>query len=197
LTVLERPAVVAVAGPNGAGKSTVAPLLLRETLYVTEFVNADTIARGLSGFDPQGAALAAGRIMVHRLRDLARRRVSFAFETTLASRSFVPWLRGLIGRATRFTFFSCGCRAWNWPSVAWRTASGWEDRACRRRRRHHAGLRNFFRLYRPLATTWRVYDNSVRPLPVLVASGRGRETTHVAVPPTWEGIYREHADECY
>jgi predicted ABC-type ATPase len=63
------------------------------------------------------------------------------------------------------------------------------------RRRYHAGLRNFFRLYRPLATTWRVYDNSVRPLPVLVASGRGRETTHVAVPPTWEGIFREHADE--
>jgi predicted ABC-type ATPase len=94
LSVLERPAVVAVAGPNGAGKSTVAPLLLRETLEVTEFLNADTIARGLSGFDPQGAALAAGRIMVRRLRDLSRRRVSFALETTLASRSFVPWLRG-------------------------------------------------------------------------------------------------------
>jgi predicted ABC-type ATPase len=102
LTVLERPAVVAVAGPNGAGKSTVAPLLLRETLEVTEFVNADTIARGLSGFDPQGAALAAGRIMVRRLRDLARRRVSFAFETTLASRPFVPWLRGLIREGYSF-----------------------------------------------------------------------------------------------
>jgi predicted ABC-type ATPase len=31
---------VVIAGPNGAGKSTLAPVLLRETLAVTEFVMA-------------------------------------------------------------------------------------------------------------------------------------------------------------
>ena len=41
-----RPHVVVLAGPNGAGKSTAAPALLRGRLGVTEFVNADTIARG-------------------------------------------------------------------------------------------------------------------------------------------------------
>ena len=42
-----QPSVIVLAGPNGAGKTTVAPLLLRETLGVVEFVNADAIAQGL------------------------------------------------------------------------------------------------------------------------------------------------------
>jgi predicted ABC-type ATPase len=90
-----RPSVVALAGPNGAGKSTTAPALLQGALRVTEFVNADDIARGLSAFNVEGAALAAGRVMLARLRELARQRISFAFETTLASRSFAPWLADL------------------------------------------------------------------------------------------------------
>jgi len=84
------PILVMLAGPNGSGKTTAAPILLKGTLRVMEFVNADLIARGLSGFDPDKAALAAGEAMLTRIRDLARQRVSFAFETTLASRSFAP-----------------------------------------------------------------------------------------------------------
>ena len=90
-----KPSVVILAGPNGAGKSTAAPELLQGELSVREFVNADVIARGLSAFDPDGAAIAAGRVMLARLDELAHQRQSFAFETTLASRSFAPWLRDL------------------------------------------------------------------------------------------------------
>lgn len=75
--------IVALAGPNGAGKSTMAPAVLKGALGVTEFVDADVIARGLSGFAPEGTAMAAGRVMLRRLRELARRRLSFAFETTI------------------------------------------------------------------------------------------------------------------
>jgi predicted ABC-type ATPase len=87
-----RPHVVVLAGPNGAGKSTAAPALLRGRLGVTEFVNADTIARGLSAFSPEHAAIEAGRIMLARLRQLASQQRDFAFETTLASRTFAPRL---------------------------------------------------------------------------------------------------------
>ena len=59
----ENPSVVVLAGPNGSGKSTTAPALLRGTLGVTEFVNADVIAQGLSAFNPLAQALEAGRIM--------------------------------------------------------------------------------------------------------------------------------------
>jgi len=51
--------VVLLAGPNGAGKSTSAPQLLRGALAVEEFVNADTIAQGLSAYRPESAAVAA------------------------------------------------------------------------------------------------------------------------------------------
>jgi predicted ABC-type ATPase len=57
------PGVVVLGGPNGAGKSTAAPRLLRGSLKVEEFVNADTLAQGLSAFRPEDAALEAGRIM--------------------------------------------------------------------------------------------------------------------------------------
>jgi predicted ABC-type ATPase len=62
-------------------------------LDCAEFVNADEIAHGLSAFRPESVAPQAGRIMLERLRVLAKHRVDFAFETTLASRSFAPWLR--------------------------------------------------------------------------------------------------------
>ena len=88
-----RPSIVLVARPNGAGKSTLAPFLLRDAFAVSEFVNADRIAEGLSAFNPEAVAIQAGRAMLTRLDELARRRETFAFESTLASRSFAPWLR--------------------------------------------------------------------------------------------------------
>ena len=39
--------------------------------------------------------MAAGRIMIRRLKELAATRANFAFETTLASRTFAPWLADL------------------------------------------------------------------------------------------------------
>lgn len=89
------PSVIVLAGPNGAGKSTTASALLKGALGVTEFVDADTIARGLSAFQPERVALSAGRIMLTRLKELAAQRVSFAYETTLASRMFARWLAEL------------------------------------------------------------------------------------------------------
>lgn len=56
------PDVIVIAGPNGAGKSTLAPALLRDTFGILEFVNADTIAEGLSAFAPEDASFDAGRV---------------------------------------------------------------------------------------------------------------------------------------
>ena len=65
------PGVVVIGGPNGAGKTTISRDFISETLGLAEFVNADFIAKGLSGFEPDRSALAAGRIMLARLRELA------------------------------------------------------------------------------------------------------------------------------
>jgi len=191
------PSVVVLAGPNGAGKSTSAPLLLRGALGVSEFVNADVIARGLSGFEPEGAALAAGRVMLARLRELARRRESFAFETTMASRLLARWLAGLIAKGYRFhlVFLWLPSADMALARVAERVRMGGhgvpEETI---RRRYDVGLRNFFRLYRPLAESWRVYDNSKSP-PRLIALGKGRTLTRVLDRSTWALISQGHSDE--
>lgn len=96
------PELVALAGPNGAGKSTVGPALLRESLGISIFVNADVIAQGLSGLEPEGAAFEAGRIMLERLDELARRRASFAFETTLSGRAYARRISHLLQDGYRF-----------------------------------------------------------------------------------------------
>ena len=97
---MRTPLVVVLAGPNGAGKSTSAARLLPEALSVEEFVNADTIAQGLSAYRPEAAAVAAGRVMLERLHFLAHERRDFAFETTRAGRGHARWLREL--RASRY-----------------------------------------------------------------------------------------------
>lgn len=157
------PSLVILAGPNGAGKSTAAPALLRGALGVTEFVNADAIAQGLSAFAPERVALAAGRVMRTRLRDLAAARQSFAFETTLASRSFAPWLRGLMasGYTVHLVFLWLPSADLAVDRVAARVRGGGHDVPSDViRRRYRAGLRNFFQIYAPVVSAWRLYDSA-------------------------------------
>lgn len=85
--------IIVIGGPNGAGKTTMANLLLPGRLGLLEFVNADNIALGLSPFNTEGAAAAAGRVMLVRMRELVRAERSFSFETTCAGRGHVGFLR--------------------------------------------------------------------------------------------------------
>jgi predicted ABC-type ATPase len=187
------PSVVVLAGPNGAGKSTAAPELLKDTLAVTEFVNADVIARGLSAFDPERAALAAGRVMRKRLQELARERKDFAFETTLASRSFAPWLAELAdgGYDVYLIFLWLPSAHFAVARVAERVRRGGhgipEETI---RRRYRAGLRNFWELYQPLATTWQFYDNSFVPGMRLIAAGGAKLVTWVADESLWQRVQK-------
>jgi predicted ABC-type ATPase len=83
------PNLYIIAGCNGAGKTTASFTILPEILNCKEFVNADSIAAGLSPFNPESVAMAAGRLMLQRIDELMNDRVDFAFETTLAARSYV------------------------------------------------------------------------------------------------------------
>src|SRR5512133_3437614 len=94
---MSRPQCVVIGGPNGAGKSTAAPDLLRDTVGIDAFVNADVIAQGLAGFNPEAAAFAAGRVVLRRLRELAAARADFALESTLSGRSAAGLLTRLVG----------------------------------------------------------------------------------------------------
>ena len=188
------PHLVVLAGPNGSGKTTTAPKLLKGKLGVSEFVNADLIASGLSVFDPELAGLAAGRVMLARLTELAARRINFAFETTLASRSFAPWIVQLMAEGYRFhlVFLWLPNPDLAVARVADRVRMGGhgvpEETI---RRRYDVGLRNFFTLYRPLATTWEMVDNCNVQATRLIAAGRGAVTDVVADPNNWNLIEQE------
>lgn len=84
---MTKPRIVILAGPNGAGKTTASKHLLRDALGIGEFVNADIIAAGLSGFAPKSVAFEAGRIVLKRIHTLFNQRASSAFETTLSGKS--------------------------------------------------------------------------------------------------------------
>ena len=83
--------VAIFAGPNRAGKSTHDDAVAA-ALGINTFVNADYIARDLSGRNADAVAMQAGRIMLTRLKALAAARQDFAFESTLSSQSFAPFL---------------------------------------------------------------------------------------------------------
>ncbi len=185
------PSVIVLAGPNGAGKSTTAPALLRGTLGVTEFVNPDVIAHGLSAFEPERVALSAGRIILTRLRKLARQRVSFAFETTLASQALASWLADLRqkGYAIHPVFLWLPSADFAVARVTHRVRMG--DHSVPEatiRRPYHAGLRNFFALYQPLATGWRFYGNSMTSGPRLISQGKALRVERIADKSTWTHI---------
>jgi len=77
-----------IAGCNGAGKTTASFTILPEILNCKEFVNADEIAKGLSPFQPEKVSFEAGRIMLNRINELFIANENFAFETTLATKSY-------------------------------------------------------------------------------------------------------------
>jgi predicted ABC-type ATPase len=168
--------VVVIGGPNGAGKTTISRAVLADTLGITEFVNADALAAGLSGFDPSRAAFAAGRIMLQRLHGLADAGQSFAFESTLASRSFAPWLGELARRGWEVHVLYVWVRT---PEIALRRIAarvrkgGHDIPSPVVRRRYARSASNLFRLYLPLADTWRIYDNSGGALRLVAHAGRG------------------------
>lgn len=77
-----------ISGCNGAGKTTASFTILPDILDCKEFINADEIARGLSPFQPEKVGIEAGRIMLNRIQELIYQGKTFAFETTLATKSY-------------------------------------------------------------------------------------------------------------
>ena len=155
--------VVVVGGPNGAGKTTAVFDLLPDALAIWEFVNADEIARGLSPFDPESTAIAAGRLMLQRMGELVGAGQSFAFETTCASRGHARFLHNAKDAGYRVTLL-----------FLWLPSSDLAVARVARRisegghrippdvihRRYRLGLQNMRRLYLPLADVALIYDNS-------------------------------------
>ncbi|MCQ2336710.1 MAG: zeta toxin family protein [Paludibacteraceae bacterium] len=151
-----------IAGPNGAGKTTASYIILPEVLKCNEFVNADEIAKGLSPFNPESVSIQAGRLMLERINQMIKEGKSFAFETTLATRSYV----GFIERAKKKGYFVSLIFLYL-PSaeqaverVAMRVKEGGHNIAPDVIvRRYKRGLENLVKLYLPICDSWIIYNN--------------------------------------
>lgn len=178
-----------IAGCNGAGKTTASYTILPDILNCKEFVNADEIARGLSPFQPAKASIEAGRLMLGRINKLLTKRESFAFETTLSTRSYIQ----LVDRAHQAgyqvtcLFFWLNSVELAISRVANRVKEGGHDIPEEViRRRYHSGLENFFKLFLPKVDNWIFVDNSGTLYDILAEGSPAHERIHN--PETWNRI---------
>lgn len=189
------PNLYIIGGPNGAGKTTASLRLLPRFLNCREYVNADSIAAGLSPFHPESVAFQAGRLMLERLNTLAASGADFAFETTLASHP-LPIIARCKNTGYEVTLFYFWLHS---PElaierVAQRVRTGGhaipEETI---RRRYETGRSRFLSHYVPLADNWRVYDNSHNtPLLIAHCDMKGRVIVHDRN--VWAKIERTESD---
>ena len=167
-----------IAGCNGAGKTTASFTVLPEMLDCQEFVNADEIARGLSPFHPEGVAIQAGRLMIDRVIHLLKEGETFAFETTLSTRSYVKLIQQAQKRGYFVTllFFQLSTPEQAVQRVAKRVSQGGHNIPTDVvYRRFEAGLSNLFNLYMPIVDYWALYDNSNIPTKHIASGQLGQE----------------------
>jgi predicted ABC-type ATPase len=157
------PRCIIIAGPNGAGKTTFAREFLPKETEIVHFVNADTIAAGLSELKPEIVAVAAARVFLVELDRLARAQTSFAFETTLSGHAYVRRLAKwrTAGYRIEIAYLKIDSPQIALKRIAARVKQGGHDIArADVLRRFGRSWDNFMTIYRPLADAWSVYDNS-------------------------------------
>ncbi|MEO6131859.1 MAG: zeta toxin family protein [Saprospiraceae bacterium] len=172
------PDLFIIAGPNGAGKTTASYTILPEMLGITQFVNADDIAKGLSPFNPGSVAIQAGRIMLTRIKNLIQMNSDFAFETTLSAKSYVQLIREAqnANYYTTLVFFYLDSPELAIERVRTRVLEGGhsipEEIV---RRRYAIGIYNFNHLFFNMVDKWMVFDNSNNPLTFVAEGLKGKQ----------------------
>lgn len=167
------PNLYIIAGCNGAGKTTASFTVLPEMLDCEEFINADEIARGLSPFNPDKAAIEAGRLMLSKIDRLISNNEDFAFETTLATRSYAKTINKAKenGYTVTLVFFWLDSVELAIERVKTRVLEGGHNIPNMViTRRYHSGLSNLFSIYIPICDYWMIFNNSVSPSE-LIAEG--------------------------
>lgn len=174
------PKLYIIAGCNGAGKTTASYTVLPEMLGCKEFVNADEIAKGLSPFNPESVAIEAGRLMLQRMDDLLAVGADFAFETTLASRSYVRFVERAQAKGYFVTllYFWLPTPEQAIERVAKRVSEGGHNIPSDVVRRRYAnGLKNLMTRYMPICNFWAIYDNSSADAEIKIIASGGKDIT--------------------
>lgn len=152
-----------IAGCNGAGKTTASYTILPEIIECKEFVNADEIAKGLSPFQPEKVSFEAGRIMLKRIDELLNENESFAFETTLSTKSYKNKVLSAKKNAYTVTllFFWLNNVELAKERVKTRVKEGGHNIPNEViERRYVKGIKNLFNIYMDIVNGALIFDNS-------------------------------------
>lgn len=179
IIIMKNKNVYIIAGPNGSGKTTFAKKFLQDYAKCPNFVNADLIAHGLSPFSPHSAAIKAGKLVLSQIHEFANAGVDFAFESTLAGKSYVNLFKELKDKGYKLHIFFL------WIPSADLAIARIKDRVKEGghnvlsqdvRRRFNRSIDNFFKLYRPLIDSWMLFNNA-EAVPALIGKGRNGQVS--------------------
>jgi predicted ABC-type ATPase len=164
-------------GTERRGQDDLAREFLPNYANCRNFINADLIAQGMAPFSPETAAFRAGKLMLTEIDLLAQRRADFGFETTLSGRSYFRLIGRLKnqGYAVHFFFLWLSSVDLALSRIKGRVSEGGHDvPEADVRRRFHRSIKNFLVLYRALADSWFLFDNSLRTPSVIALEEQGR-----------------------
>lgn len=160
----KRPTVYIIAGPNGAGKTTFAIEYLPTVAGCRSFVNADSIARGLSPLDIDTASVEAGRLFLRQIHSRIDALKSFSFETTLSGLSYIRLFHKLRekGYSIRLYYLWIPSPELALKRITERVLNGGHNiPKYTVKRRYAKGLKNLFDRYMPLVDYCAIFDNSL------------------------------------
>ena len=159
-----------IAGPNGAGKTTFAREFLPNYAHCPNFINSDLIAQGLAPFSPEKANIKAGKLVLEQIHDYAKQQIDFAFETTLAGKTYFNMLRKFKENGYKLHLFFLWIPNTKLAiaRINDRVADGGHDVPVQDvKRRFKRSIYNFFNLYMPILDFWILFNNtSIQPLPI-------------------------------
>jgi predicted ABC-type ATPase len=164
------PNIYLIAGANGVGKTTFAREFLPKEVNCLRFMNADEVARGLSPFAPDAAALRAGRVLITEIQAALKSRDTFGWESTLSGRGHALLLREASdsGYEIELHYLSVPSPSVCVERVARRVREGGHHvPAMDIRRRFYRSLANLVEIYLPLADRWTIWDATrTKPVPL-------------------------------
>ena len=121
----------------------------------------------------------------------------FSFETTLANKTFAPWIAELreAGYVFHLIFLWLPSKEFAINRVAERVRmDGHNVPEGTIRRRYHGGLRNFLLFIVTLADSWIFYDNSVAK-PTLIAYSNQKQRLIVTDSIIWHNIVKSYGNK--
>ena len=187
------PRMYIISGCNGSGKTTASYSMLPEIFDCSQYVNSDEFAKSIAPFNPEGAYVAASRLMLLKTQFLFKRKADFCIETTLATRSLLKMVREAQEQGYFVTVLYFWLRSADLAieRVRSRVAAGGHNVPEETiRRRYKSGQKYFFEDYAPLCDRWILADNSVPPFREIAQGTKGGTATIVKDPELFERIRR-------